>query len=230
MKRVVDEMHMSQVAISYGMTETSPVSTMTRMDDDLARRTGTVGRVMPHLEVKVVDPVSGCPVGRDEPGELCTRGYSVMLGYWNEPDKTAEAIDAARWMHTGDLATMDDDGYLNIVGRIKDMIICGGENIYPREIEEFLYSHPQVVDVQVIGIPDPRFGEAICAWIIPREGAEISARALKDFCRGQIARYKIPRYFRFVDGFPMTISGKVQKYKMRETEIEERGLTEVETA
>jgi fatty-acyl-CoA synthase len=153
-----------------------------------------------------------------------------MLGYWEDEEATRDVIDAARWMHTGDLATMDDDGYLNIVGRIKDMIICGGENIYPREIEEFLYSHPAIVDVQVIGIPDPKFGETICAWIIPREGAQIDAKALKDFCRGQIARYKIPRYFRFVDGFPMTISGKVQKYKMRETEIEERGLTELKTA
>jgi fatty-acyl-CoA synthase len=230
MKRVQSDMHMSEVTICYGMTETSPVSTQTRLDDPLEKRVATVGPVHPHVEVKIIDPETGRTIRRGETGELCTRGYCVMLGYWEDEEATRDVIDAARWMHTGDLATMDDDGYLNIVGRIKDMIICGGENIYPREIEEFLYSHPQVVDVQVIGIPDPRFGEAICAWIIPREGAEISARALKDFCRGQIARYKIPRYFRFVDGFPMTISGKVQKYKMRETEIEERGLTEVETA
>ncbi len=230
MKRVQSDMHMPEVTICYGMTETSPVSTQTRLDDPLEKRVGTVGPVHPHVEVKIVDPESGRTLRRGETGELCTRGYCVMLGYWGDDEATRDVIDAARWMHTGDLATMDDDGYLNIVGRIKDMIICGGENIYPREIEEFLYSHPAIVDVQVIGIPDPKFGETICAWVIPREGAQIDAKGLKDFCRGQIARYKIPRYFRFVDGFPMTISGKVQKYKMRETEIEERGLTELETA
>ena len=230
MKRVQSDMHMGEVTICYGMTETSPVSTQTRLDDPLEKRVTTVGPVHPHVEVKIIDPESGRTIRRGETGELCTRGYCVMLGYWEDEEATRDVIDAARWMHTGDLATMDDDGYLNIVGRIKDMIICGGENIYPREIEEFLYSHPAIVDVQVIGIPDPKFGEAICAWIIPRQGAQIDAKALKDFSRGQIARYKIPRYFRFVDSFPMTISGKVQKYKMRETEIEERGLTELETA
>ena len=230
MKRVQSDMHMSEVTICYGMTETSPVSTQTRLDDPLEKRVTTVGPVHPHVEVKIIDPETRRTIRRGETGELCTRGYCVMLGYWEDEEATRDVIDAARWMHTGDLATMDDDGYLNIVGRIKDMIICGGENIYPREIEEFLYSHPQIVDVQVIGIPDPRFGECICAWVIPREGVQIDAKALKDFCRGQIARYKIPRYFRFVDSFPMTISGKVQKYKMRETEIAERGLIEAETA
>ncbi|MGD0272811.1 MAG: AMP-binding protein [Gaiellaceae bacterium] len=230
MKRVQSDMHMSEVTICYGMTETSPVSTQTRLDDPLEKRVTTVGPVHPHVEVKIINPENGRTIRRGETGELCTRGYCVMLGYWEDEEATRDVIDAARWMHTGDLATMDDDGYLNIVGRIKDMIICGGENIYPREIEEFLYSHPQVVDVQVIGIPDPKFGETICAWIIRRQGAELDAKGVKDFCRGQIARYKIPRYVRFVDSFPMTISGKIQKYKMRETEIEERGLTELETA
>jgi fatty-acyl-CoA synthase len=216
MKRVVDEMHMSEVAISYGMTETSPVSTMTRIDDDLARRTGTVGRVMPHLEVKVVDPVSGRPVGGGEPGELCTRGYSVMLGYWNEPDKTTEAIDAARWMHTGDLATMDHDGYLSIVGRIKDMVIRGGENVYPREIEEFLYTHPDIADVQVIGVPDPKYGEELMAWIVMRQGAQpLTAKGVRTFCQGRLAHYKVPRYVHVVDGFPMTVTGKIRKMDMR---------------
>jgi fatty-acyl-CoA synthase len=225
MKRVVDEMHMSQVAISYGMTETSPVSTMTRMDDDLARRTGTVGRAMPHLEVKVVDPVSGRPVGRDEPGELCTRGYSVMLGYWNEPDKTAEAIDAARWMHTGDLATMDDDGYLSIVGRIKDMVIRGGENVYPREIEEFLYTHPDIADVQVIGVPDPKYGEELMAWIVMRQGAQpLNAEGVRTFCQGRLAHYKVPRYVHVVDGFPMTVTGKIRKMDMRADAAQILGL------
>jgi len=230
MKRVQSDMHMNEVTICYGMTETSPVSTQTRLDDPLEKRVGTVGPVHPHVEVKIIDPENGRTVRRGEIGELCTRGYCVMLGYWEDEEATRDVIDAARWMHTGDLATMDDDGYLNIVGRIKDMIICGGENIYPREIEEFLYSHPQIVDVQVIGIPDPKFGECICAWVIPRQGSELDAKAVKDFCRGQIARYKIPRYIRFVDSFPMTVSGKVQKYKMRETEISERGLSEPETA
>ena len=216
MKRVVGEMHMSEVAISYGMTETSPVSTMTRMDDDLARRTGTVGRVMPHLEVKVVDPMNGRIVPRGEPGELCTRGYSVMLGYWNEPDKTAEAIDGARWMHTGDLATMDDDGYLSIVGRIKDMVIRGGENVYPREIEEFLYTHPDIADVQIIGVPDPKYGEELMAWVVMRQGAEpLSAQGVRTFCQGRLAHYKVPRYVHVVDGFPMTVTGKIRKMEMR---------------
>jgi fatty-acyl-CoA synthase len=227
MKRVVDEMNMSQVAISYGMTETSPVSTMTRMDDDLARRTGTVGRAMPHLEVKVVDPVSGRPVGRDEPGELCTRGYSVMLGYWNEPDKTAEAIDAARWMHTGDLATMDDDGYVSIVGRIKDMVIRGGENVYPREIEEFLYTHPDIADVQVIGVPDAKYGEELMAWIVMRPGAQpLSAEGVRAFCQGRLAHYKVPRYVHVVDGFPMTVTGKIRKMDMRADAAQILGLAD----
>jgi fatty-acyl-CoA synthase len=230
MKRVQSDMHMPEVTICYGMTETSPVSTQTRLDDSLEKRVGTVGPVHPHVEVKIVDPETGRTLRRGETGELCARGYLVMLGYWEDEEATRDVIDAARWMHTGDLATMDDDGYVNIVGRIKDMIICGGENIYPREIEEFLYSHPAIVDVQVIGIPDPKFGEAVCAWIIKRQGAELNGKGVKDFCRGQIARFKVPRYVRFVDSFPMTISGKIQKYKMRETEIEERGLSELETA
>ncbi len=230
MKRVQSDMHMHEVTICYGMTETSPVSTQTRLDDPLEKRVGTVGPVHPHVEVKIIDPATGRTLRRDETGELCTRGYCVMLGYWDDEQATRDVIDSARWMHTGDLATMDDDGYLNIVGRIKDMIICGGENIYPREIEEFLYSHPAIIDVQVIGIPDSRWGEATCAWIIKRDGSDLDAKGVKDFCRGKIARFKIPRYVRFVDGFPMTISGKIQKYKMRETEIEERGLAELETA
>ncbi|MBR7829478.1 AMP-binding protein [Actinospica sp. MGRD01-02] len=216
MKRVADEMHMSEVAICYGMTETSPVSTMTRRDDSLARRTETVGRVMPHLEVKIIDPDTGRVLRHGEPGELCTRGYSVMLGYWQEPDKTAEAIDAARWMRTGDLATMDAEGYVNIVGRIKDMVIRGGENIYPREIEEFLYSHPDVADVQVIGVPDEKYGEELMAWIVMRPNAEpLTAQRLRAFCEGRLAHYKIPRYVHIVDGFPMTVTGKVRKTEMR---------------
>jgi fatty-acyl-CoA synthase len=227
MKRVVDEMHMSQVAISYGMTETSPVSTMTRMDDDLARRTGTVGRVMPHLEVKVVDALTGHTVGRGEPGELCTRGYSVMLGYWEQPDKTAEAIDAADWMHTGDLATMDDQGYLSIVGRIKDMVIRGGENVYPREIEEFLYTHPDIADVQVIGVPDPKYGEELMAWVVMRPGvAPLTAAGLRAFCEGRLAHYKVPRYVHVVDGFPMTVTGKIRKMEMRADAVKILGLGE----
>jgi fatty-acyl-CoA synthase len=227
MKRVVDEMHMSEVAISYGMTETSPVSTMTRIDDDLARRTGTVGRVMPHLEVKVVDPVTGRTSPRGEPGELCTRGYSVMLGYWEQPDKTAEAIDATRWMHTGDLATMDDDGYLSIVGRIKDMVIRGGENVYPREIEEFLYTHPDIADVQVIGVPDPKYGEELMAWLVMRPDAEpLTAEGVRTFCAGQLAHYKVPRYVHVVDGFPMTVTGKIRKMEMRAEAAQILGLAD----
>jgi len=217
MKQVIAEMHMTEVAICYGMTETSPVSTMTRSDDGLARRTETVGRVLPHLESKVVDPATGLPVDRGEPGELCTRGYSVMLGYWDQPEATAEAIDRARWMHTGDLATMDADGYVSIVGRIKDLVIRGGENIYPREVEEFLYTHPDVSDVQVIGVPDPRYGEELMAWIIMRPGAEpLTAEAIKQYCQGRLAHYKVPRYVHVVDGFPMTVTGKVRKVEMRE--------------
>jgi fatty-acyl-CoA synthase len=230
MKKVVEEMHMSQVAISYGMTETSPVSTMTRMDDGLAARTGTVGRVMPHLEVKVVDPVTGRTLVRGLPGELCTRGYSVMLGYWEQPDKTAEAIDAARWMHTGDLATMDDDGYLSIVGRIKDMVIRGGENVYPREIEEFLYTHPDIADVQVIGVPDPKYGEELMAWVVMRAGAEpLTAQGVRAFCAGRLAHYKVPRYVHVVDGFPMTVTGKIRKMEMRAEATQILGLTDKST-
>jgi len=225
MKRVVTEMHMSEVAICYGMTETSPVSTMTRVDDDLARRTETVGRVMPHLEVKLVDPVTGRELPRGQAGELCTRGYSVMLGYWQEPARTAEAVDAAGWMHTGDLAVMDDAGYVNISGRIKDMVIRGGENIYPREVEEFLYTHPDVADVQVIGVPDERYGEELMAWVVLREGAEpLTAEALREFCEGKLARYKVPRYVHCVPGFPMTVTGKVRKVEMRSAAVEILGL------
>jgi fatty-acyl-CoA synthase len=224
MKRVVSEMHMEEVEICYGMTETSPVSTQTRTDDDMERRVATVGRVHPHVEVKVIDPETGLVLPRGQHGELCTRGYSVMLGYWNEPDKTAEAIDAGRWMHTGDLAVMDEAGYLNIVGRIKDMVIRGGENIYPREIEEFLYSHPDIEDVQVIGVPDAKYGEELCAWVKLRPGAALTEQQVKDYCTGKIAHYKVPRYVRFAGDFPMTVTGKVQKFKMRETSIGELGL------
>jgi fatty-acyl-CoA synthase len=224
MKRVVAEMHMTEVTICYGMTETSPVSTQTTADDDMERRVSTVGRVHPHVEVKVIDPETGRVLPRNVPGELCTRGYSVMLGYWDEPAKTAEAIDAARWMHTGDLAVMDEAGYLNIVGRIKDMVIRGGENIYPREVEEFLYGHPAIEDVQVVGVPDVKYGEELCAWIRLRPGQELTEEQVKEFCRGKIAHYKIPRYVRVTDGFPMTVTGKVQKFKMRETSIGELGL------
>ena len=225
MKRVISEMNMHEVSICYGMTETSPVSTQTRMDDDLDRRTATVGRVMPHLEVKVVDPATGLTVVRGEPGELCTRGYSVMLGYWENESATADAIDAARWMHTGDLAVMRDDAYVNIVGRIKDMVIRGGENIYPRELEEFLYSHPDIVDVQVVGVPDERYGEELCAWIRLRDGAEpITAESLRDFCAGRLADYKIPRYVYIAEEFPMTVTGKVRKVEIRERSVEILGL------
>jgi fatty-acyl-CoA synthase len=225
MKRVVDEMHMAEVSICYGMTETSPVSTQTRKDDPLERRVGTVGRAGPHVEVKVVDPVSGATVPRGETGELCTRGYSVMLGYWEEPAKTAEAIDGAGWMHTGDLATMDHEGYLNIVGRSKDMVIRGGENIYPREVEEFLYSHPDITDAQVVGVPDEKYGEELCAWVQLRAGAvELDAAALKSFCQGKLAHYKVPRYVICVEAFPMTVTGKVQKNLMREQSIDRLGL------
>jgi fatty-acyl-CoA synthase len=225
MKRVVAEMGMNEVTICYGMTETSPVSTQTGADDDLDRRTSTVGRVHPHREVKVVDPQTGLTVPRGTPGEFCTRGYSVMLGYWDEPEKTAEVIDAARWMHTGDLAVMDAEGYLNIVGRIKDMVIRGGENVYPREVEEFLYTHPDVVDAQVIGVPDERYGEELMAWVRLREGAEpLTAEALREFCAGKLAHYKVPRYVKVVDGFPMTVTGKVRKVEMREVSVQELGL------
>jgi fatty-acyl-CoA synthase len=225
MKRVAAEMNMSEVAICYGMTETSPVSTMTRRDDGLARRTETVGQVMPHLEVKIIDPGTGLVVRRGEPGELCTRGYSVMLGYWDEPGKTAEVVDAARWMHTGDLATMDAEGYVNIAGRIKDMIIRGGENIYPREVEEYLYTHPDIADVQVIGVPDQKYGEELMAWIVMRPSAEqLTAERIREFCSGRLAHYKIPRYVHIVDAFPMTVTGKIRKAEMREHAVELVGL------
>ena len=224
MKRVIAEMNMTEVTICYGMTETSPVSTQTGSDDDIDRRVSTVGRVHPFVEVKVINPETGQLVPRGEPGELCTRGYSVMLGYWNDPERTAEAIDSARWMHTGDLATMDDDGYLKIVGRIKDMVIRGGENVYPREIEEFLYTHPAVADVQVVGVPDERYGEELCAWVIVRDGHALSVEDVREFCTGRLAHFKIPRYVMVVEEFPMTVTGKVQKFKMRETSIEQLGL------
>jgi fatty-acyl-CoA synthase len=224
MKRVIDDMGCGEVTICYGMTETSPVSTQTRADDDIERRVSTVGAVHPHVEVKVVDPSTGLTVPHGETGEFCTRGYSVMLGYWNEPEKTAEAIDDAGWMHTGDLATMDADGYLNIVGRIKDMVIRGGENVYPREIEEFLYSHPAVADVQVVGVPDDKYGEELCAWIRLHEPESASEDDIKTFCRGKLAHFKVPRYVVFVDEFPMTVTGKIQKFKMRETSVELLGL------
>ena len=224
MKRVLSEMHMTEVTICYGMTETSPVSTQTSADDETDRRVSTVGRVHPHLEIKVIDPDTGVVVPRGGHGELCTRGYSVMLGYWNEPERTAEAIDTGRWMHTGDLAVMDDAGYLNIVGRIKDMVIRGGENIYPREVEEFLYTHPSIEDVQVIGVPDVKYGEELCAWVKLRPDCELTAEQVREFCTGKIAHYKIPRYVRITEGFPMTVTGKVQKFKMRETSVAELGL------
>jgi fatty-acyl-CoA synthase len=224
MKQVVSEMHMDDVTIAYGMTETSPVSTQTTMDDTLERRVSTIGRVHPHVEVKVVDPATGDTVPRGETGELCTRGYSVMLGYWQEPEKTAGAVDAEGWMHTGDLAVMDTDGYLNIVGRSKDMVIRGGENVYPREVEEFLYSHPAVADVQVVGVPDPVKGEELCAWVRLKPGVEATEDDVRDFCKGRLAHYKIPRYVMFVDEFPMTVTGKVQKFKMREETAARLGL------
>lgn len=224
MKKVINLMHMSEVEICYGMTETSPVSTQTRNDSPLEKRVGTVGVTHPHLESKIIDPNTGQIVPIGETGELCTRGYSVMLGYWNNVEATVGAIDAARWMHTGDLATMDKDGYINIVGRIKDMIIRGGENVYPREIEEYLYTHPKISDVQVIGVPDQKYGEEIMAWIKVKPGEQVTEEELKEYCKGQIAHYKIPRYIKFVDGFPMTVTGKVQKFQMRKDSIEELGL------
>ncbi|MFC0546981.1 AMP-binding protein [Kutzneria chonburiensis] len=221
MKQVIDRMGMTEVTICYGMTETSPVSTQTRADDSLDRRVSTVGRVHPHLEVKIVDPATGLTAARGEQGELCTRGYSVMLGYWAQSDKTAEVIDAARWMHTGDLAVMDDDGYVAITGRIKDMVIRGGENVYPREVEEFLYTHPDVLDAQVIGVPDERYGEELMAWIRMRPGAEpITAERIREYCTGKLAHYKIPRYVHVVDEFPMTVTGKIRKVEMRERAVE----------
>ena len=231
MKQVVDRMRMTEVTIAYGMTETSPVSTQTRADDSLDRRVSTVGRVHPHVEVKVVDPATGRTRPRGEPGELCTRGYSVMLGYWEEPEKTAEAIDAARWMHTGDLAVMDDHAYLNITGRIKDLVVRGGENISPREVEEFLYTHPDVRDVQVVGVPDLRYGEELCAWVILRDGAApLTPEAVREFAAGRLASFKIPRYVLVMDEFPMTVTGKVRKVEMRETSVTLLGLEDAAQA
>jgi len=229
MKRVVERMHMREVTIAYGMTETSPVSFQSSVDDPVDRRVSTVGRVQPHLEVKIVDE-KGRVVPRGDKGELLTRGYSVMLGYWNDADRTVEAIDAARWMHTGDLATIDGEGYCNIVGRLKDMVIRGGENIYPREVEEFLYRHPKIRDVQCVGVPDPKFGEELCACVVLRPGVEADPEEIREFCRGQIAHYKVPRYVRFVDGFPMTVTGKIRKFVLRKQMTDELGLVEQKTA
>ncbi|AXB47402.1 AMP-binding protein [Amycolatopsis albispora] len=228
MRQVVELMGMAEVTICYGMTETSPVATQTRYDDSLERRVSTVGRAGPHVEIKVVDPRTGLTVPRGEAGEVCMRGYSVMIGYWDQPDKTADAIDAAGWMHSGDLGVMDEHGYLNITGRIKDMVIRGGENIYPREVEEFLHTHPDIVDVQVIGVPDARYGEELMAWIRLRPGAaSLDAASLREFCLGELARHKIPRYVHLVDEFPMTVSGKVRKVEMREMAVELLGLGEL---
>jgi fatty-acyl-CoA synthase len=220
---------MSEVTIAYGMTETSPVSFQTSAEDPLERRVSTVGRIHPHVEIKIVDG-EGRIVPPGTPGELCTRGYSVMLGYWGDEEKTAEAVDRGRWMHTGDLATLDEEGYCNIVGRIKDMVIRGGENVYPREVEEFLFRHPKIEAVQVVGVPDLKYGEELCAWIKLKGGAAASAEEVQSFCRGQIAHYKIPRYIKFVDAFPMTVTGKVQKFVMREQMIAELGLSQQKTA
>jgi fatty-acyl-CoA synthase len=233
MRQVIDRMHVPEVTICYGMTETSPVSFQSAVDDPIEARVSTVGHVLPHVECKIVDPETGAIVPRGTAGELCARGYCVMLGYWNNDEATAAAIDAARWMHSGDMAIMRDDGYVNISGRIKDMIIRGGENIYPREIEEFLYSHAKISEVQVIGVPDLKYGEEVCAWVRLREGEHATEDELRAFCRGQIATYKIPRYIRFSTEFPMTVTGKIQKFRMREISIEELGLSganQMETA
>ncbi|TMB47920.1 MAG: AMP-binding protein [Chloroflexi bacterium] len=224
MRKVLTQMHSPEMTIAFGMTETSPVSTQCTTDDPLDRRVSTVGRVHPHVEIKIIDPATGAVVPRAATGELCTRGYSVMVGYWNNEEATREAIDQARWMHTGDLATMGEDGYINIVGRIKDMIIRGGENIYPREVEEFLYTHPDIADVQVIGVPSEKYGEEVMAWVKLREGSRVDGEELASWCKGKIAGYKIPRHWKFTDAFPMTVTGKVQKFKMREVAIEELGL------
>ncbi|WP_211442556.1 AMP-binding protein [Collimonas humicola] len=230
MKRVVRDMHLAQITIAYGMTETSPVSCQSMTDTPLEKRVSTVGTVQPHLQVKIIDPESGAIMPIGSSGELCTHGYSVMHGYWGDADKTREAIDAEGWMHTGDLAVMDAEGYVNIVGRMKDMVIRGGENIYPREIEEFLYRHPAVQDVQVVGVPDPKYGEELCAWIILRPGQSADEQAIRDFCQGQIAYYKVPRYIRFVAAFPMTVTGKIQKFKIREAMKDELHLNDIRTA
>ncbi|MBV8764130.1 MAG: AMP-binding protein, partial [Hyphomicrobiales bacterium] len=229
MRRCVSEMNMAEVTIAYGMTETSPVSMQTSCDDSLERRVSTVGRVHPHVEVKIVDG-EGCIVPPLTPGELCTRGYSVMLGYWDDEERTAEAIDRAGWMHTGDLATLDEDGYCNIVGRLKDMVIRGGENIYPREVEEFLYRHPKIETAQVVGVPDRRYGEELCAWVKLKPGETATGEEIQAFCKGQIAHYKIPRYIRVVEEFPMTVTGKVQKFVIRERMMRELELTDEITA
>ena len=226
MKQVIEQMGMAEVSICYGMTETSPVSLQTRSDDTIDQRVSTVGRVGPHLEVKIVDPATGLTVPRGTPGELCTRGYSVMLGYWNNPEKTAEAIDAGRWMHTGDIGVMDSDGYVAITGRIKDMVIRGGENVYPREIEEFLYTHPDILDAQVIGVPDAKYGEELMVWVRMKDGAEpLDAAKVREFCTGKLAHYKIPKYVHVVDEFPMTVTGKVRKVEMREQSLDLIGRT-----
>jgi len=230
MKRVVEQMNLREITIAYGMTETSPVSCQSSTDTPLTKRVSTVGTVQPHLEIRIVDPDTGAVVPRGARGEFCTRGYSVMHGYWGDEAKTREAIDAEGWMHTGDLATMDDEGYVNIVGRIKDMVIRGGENIYPREIEEFLYRHPQVQDVQVVGVPDQKYGEELCAWIIAKPGTQPTEDDIRAFCKGQIAHYKVPRYIRFVTSFPMTVTGKIQKFKIRDEMKDQLGLVEDKTA
>jgi fatty-acyl-CoA synthase len=230
MKRVVNEMHLSEITIAYGMTETSPVSCQSSTDTPLDKRVSTVGTVQPHIEVKIVDPETGGIVPTGQSGELCTRGYSVMHGYWEDEPKTREAIDAEHWMHTGDLATMDTEGYVNIVGRIKDLVIRGGENIYPREIEEFLYRHPKVQDVQVVGLPDKKYGEELCAWIIVKPGQTATDTEIRDFCKGQIAHYKVPKYIQFVTEFPMTVTGKIQKFKIRDAMTEQLGLSQEKTA
>ena len=227
MKQVQSKMHMSEVQIAYGMTETSPVSTQTRIDTPLEKQVSTVGQIHPHLEVKIIDPDTEKVLPIGIAGELCTRGYSVMLGYWNDSEKTQEAIDSARWMHTGDLATIDAEGYVNIVGRIKDMIIRGGENVYPREIEEFLYTHPAISDVQVIGIPDEKYGEEIMAWIKLKDEVTADPEEIKEFCKGKIAHFKIPRYIRFTEDFPMTVTGKIRKVEMRKISIQEMGLEQL---
>jgi fatty-acyl-CoA synthase len=230
MKRVVSDMHLSEITIAYGMTETSPVSCQSSTETPLDKRVSTVGVVQPHLEVKIVDPDTGGVVAPGVSGELCTRGYSVMHGYWGDETKTREAIDAEGWMHTGDMATMDPEGFVNIVGRIKDMVIRGGENVYPREIEEFLYSHPAVQDVQVVGVPDAKYGEELCAWIVIKPGQTVTESAVRDFCQGRIAHYKVPRHIRFVEGFPMTVTGKIQKFKIRDEMKKQLGLVEHKTA
>jgi fatty-acyl-CoA synthase len=233
MKQVREKMNMRDVTICYGMTETSPVSTQSRMDDPVEKRVSTVGRIHPHVEIKIIEPSTGTVAGRGEAGELCTRGYCVMLGYWNDEEATAQAIDSGRWMHTGDLATMDDEGYINIVGRIKDLIIRGGDNIYPREVEEFLYAHPGIEDAQVIGLPSETYGEEVMAWVKPRAEASLTGEELTDYCRGKIATFKIPKHWKFVDSYPMTVTGKIQKFRMREVSIKELGLGDaasIETA